>query len=136
MEEKKCVRKFRDRCFVDPGRVRLGACASPAPATTATPKSARHRCGRCERQVVQPVRVGRHPKSAKEFGWDTKFIEIEKQPTDYEKNIDQFATEKYDVIVTVGFLMAINRDQSQAVPPTSNRDIDNAYFPPKASLLR
>jgi basic membrane protein A len=43
-------------------------------------------------------------KAAKEFGWDAKFIES-KQPTDYEKNIDQFATEKYDVIVTVGFLM-------------------------------
>ena len=42
-------------------------------------------------------------KAAKEFGWDAKFIES-KQPTDYEKNIDQFATEKYDVIVTRWFL--------------------------------
>src|SRR4051812_8903341 len=43
-------------------------------------------------------------KAAKEFGFDTKVIES-RQQTDYEKNIDQFATEGYDVIVTVGFLM-------------------------------
>ena len=43
-------------------------------------------------------------KAAKEFGYDANFIES-KQQTDYEKNIDQFATEGYNVIVTVGFLM-------------------------------
>jgi basic membrane protein A len=31
-------------------------------------------------------------KAAKEYGWDAKFIES-KQPTDYEKNIDQLATD-------------------------------------------
>ena len=43
-------------------------------------------------------------KAMKDLGVDAKFIES-KQPTDYEKNIDQFATEKYDAIITVGFLM-------------------------------
>src|SRR5512135_690249 len=43
-------------------------------------------------------------KAAKEFGYEAKYIES-KQPTDYEKNIDSFATENYDVIVTVGFMM-------------------------------
>ncbi len=43
-------------------------------------------------------------KAAKDMGFDAKFIES-KQPTDYETNIDQFATQNYNVIITVGFLM-------------------------------
>src|SRR5512135_29745 len=43
-------------------------------------------------------------KAQKDFGADVKFIES-KQPTDYEKNIDLFLNDKYDVIITVGFLM-------------------------------
>lgn len=39
-----------------------------------------------------------------ELGIEARYIES-KQPTDYEKNIDQFATEKYDAIISVGFLM-------------------------------
>ncbi len=70
-------------------------------------------------------------KAAKEFGWDAKFIES-KQPTDYEKNIDQFATEKYDVIVTVGFLMG-DATAAKAVqyPSIKFAIIDNAFFPTK-----
>ena len=43
-------------------------------------------------------------KAMADLGVEAKFIES-KQPTDYEKNIDAFATEGYDAIVTVGFLM-------------------------------
>src|SRR5438270_8254982 len=43
-------------------------------------------------------------KAMKDFGVDAKFIES-KQPTDYEKNIDLFLADKYDIIITVGFLM-------------------------------
>jgi basic membrane protein A len=72
-------------------------------------------------------------KAAKEFGWDAKFIES-KQPTDYEKNIDQFATEKYDVIVTVGFLMG-DATAAKAVqyPNVKFAIIDNAYYPTKGA---
>ncbi len=72
-------------------------------------------------------------KAAKEFGWDAKFIES-KQPTDYEKNIDQFATEKYDVIITVGFLMG-DATAAKAVqyPNVKFAIIDNAYFPTKGA---
>lgn len=43
-------------------------------------------------------------KAGKEFGFDVKFIET-KDGKDYAKNIKQFVDEKYDVIVTVGFLL-------------------------------
>ena len=72
-------------------------------------------------------------KAAKEFGWDAKFIES-KQPTDYEKNIDQFATEKYDVIVTVGFLMGdATAVKAVQYPNIKFAIIDNAYFPTKGA---
>ena len=68
-------------------------------------------------------------KAAAEFGWEAKFIES-KQPTDYEKNIDQFATEKYDVIVTVGFLMGdATAAKAKQYPNIKFAIIDNAYFP-------
>jgi len=72
-------------------------------------------------------------KGAKEFGYDVKYIES-KQPTDYEKNIDQFATEKYDVIITVGFLMG-DATAAKAVqyPNIKFAIIDNAYFPTKGA---
>jgi basic membrane protein A and related proteins len=72
-------------------------------------------------------------KAATEFGFDAKFIES-KQPTDYEKNIDQFATEKYDAIVTVGFLMGdATAAKAKQYPTIKFAIIDNAYFPTKGS---
>ena len=72
-------------------------------------------------------------KGAKEFGYDVKYIES-KQPTDYEKNIDQFATENYNVIITVGFLMG-DATAAKAVqyPKLKFAIIDNAYFPTKGA---
>jgi basic membrane protein A len=70
-------------------------------------------------------------KGAQEFGMDAKYIES-KQPTDYEKNIDQFATEKYDVIITVGFLMGdATAVKAKQYPNIKFAIIDNAYFPTK-----
>ena len=70
-------------------------------------------------------------KAIKEFGMDAKFIES-KQPTDYEKNIDQFATEKYDVIITVGFLMGdATGVKALQYPNIKFAIVDNAYFPTK-----
>jgi basic membrane protein A and related proteins len=72
-------------------------------------------------------------KAAKEMGFDAKFIES-KQPTDYEKNIDQFATEKYDVVVTVGFLMGdATALKAKQYPKVKFAIIDNSYFPTKDS---
>lgn len=70
-------------------------------------------------------------KAIKDLGAEGKFIES-KQPTDYEKNIDQFATEKYDVIISVGFLMgdatAIKAKQYSGL---KFGIIDYGYFPTK-----
>ncbi|MGC8781695.1 MAG: BMP family lipoprotein [Anaerolineae bacterium] len=72
-------------------------------------------------------------KAGKEFGWDVKFIES-KQPTDYEKNIDQFATEKYDAIITVGFLMGdATAVKAKQYPNIKFAIVDYAYFPTKGS---
>ena len=72
-------------------------------------------------------------KAAKEFGWEAKFIES-KQPTDYEKNIDQFATEKYNVIISVGFLMGdATAVKAVQYPNLKFAIIDNAYFPTKGA---
>ncbi|HOU24401.1 MAG TPA: extracellular solute-binding protein [Anaerolineae bacterium] len=43
-------------------------------------------------------------KAAEEMELTTAFIET-LAPTDYEKNIEQFAKEKYDMIITVGFMI-------------------------------
>jgi len=43
-------------------------------------------------------------RAAKQFNVKSAFIET-LQPTDYEKNVEQFANEGYDIIVTVGFMM-------------------------------
>jgi basic membrane protein A len=73
-------------------------------------------------------------KGATEFGYDAKYIES-KQPTDYEKNIDQFATEKYDVIITVGFMMGdATAAKAKQYPNIKFAIIDNAYFPTKDSV--
>ena len=72
-------------------------------------------------------------KAAAEFGMDAKFIES-KQPTDYEKNIDQFATEDYDIIVTVGFLMGdATAAKAKQYPDIKFAIIDNSYFPTEGS---
>ncbi len=72
-------------------------------------------------------------KAATEFGFEAKYIES-KQQTDYEKNIDQFATEGYDVVVTVGFLMGdATAAKAKQYPNMKFAIIDNAYFPTKDS---
>ncbi|MCX7858727.1 MAG: BMP family ABC transporter substrate-binding protein [Chloroflexus sp.] len=44
-------------------------------------------------------------RAAQEFGLEYKYIETQAQ-ADYEKNIQTFVDEGFDVIVTVGFLIA------------------------------
>jgi basic membrane protein A len=74
-------------------------------------------------------------KAAEEFGWDSRYIES-KQPTDYEKNIDQFATEDYDVIVTVGFLMG-DATAAKAIqyPDVKFAIVDYSYFPTQGAKV-
>jgi basic membrane protein A len=72
-------------------------------------------------------------KAAKDFNLDAKFIES-KQSTDYEKNIDAFAAQNYDVIVTVGFSMGdATAAKAKQYPKIKFAIIDNQYFPTKDS---
>ena len=72
-------------------------------------------------------------KAQKEMGFDAKFIES-KQTTDYEKNIDTFATQGYNVIITVGFLMGdATAAKAKQYPNIKFAIIDNQYFPTKGS---
>ncbi len=110
----------------------LGACAAPTAAPAAKKKVGlvTDVGGVNDKSFNQSAWEGTQ-KAAKEFGFDTKFIES-KQPTDYEKNIDQFATEKYDVIITVGFLMGdATAAKAKQYPNIKFAIIDNAYFPTK-----
>ena len=81
-----------------------------------------------DKPVNQSVWAGVE-KAAKEFGLDAKFIES-KGITDYEKNIDQFATEGYDVIITVGYLMSYDTAvKAEQYPDIKFGIVDFAYFP-------
>ncbi len=66
-------------------------------------------------------------RAIKELGAEGKFIES-KAPTDYEKNIDAFVTDKADLIIAVGFLMgdAVQK-KAQQYPDQKFAIIDNAY---------
>ena len=66
-------------------------------------------------------------KASTDMGFQAKFLEST-QPSDYEKNIDAFAAEAYNVIITVGALM----DDATALKAKQYPDIkfaiiDNAY---------
>ncbi len=72
-------------------------------------------------------------KAVTDFGIEANYIES-KQPTDYEKNIDQFATEKYDVVVTVGFFMGdATAAKAKQYTDIKFAIVDNAYFPTAGS---
>ena len=72
-------------------------------------------------------------KAVQDLGAEAKFIES-KQPTDYEKNIDQFATEDYDIIITVGFLMGdATAAKAKQYPNIKFGIVDYSYFPTKDS---
>ncbi len=112
--------------------VALGACAAPtaAPAAKLKVGLVTDVGGVNDKSFNQSAWDGTQ-KAGKDFNLDVKFIES-KQPTDYEKNIDQFATENYDVIVTVGFLMGdATAAKAKQYPKIKFAIIDNAYFPTK-----
>ncbi len=138
----------------------LGACAQPAPTATPVPPAAAPKAAApTTAPAAAPASAGKtikvglvtdtggvNDKSFNQSAWagvqkaisdlggiEAKFIES-KQQTDYEKNIDQFANDKYDVIVTVGFLMG-DATALKAVqyPNIKFAIIDNSYFPTKGA---
>jgi basic membrane protein A len=122
----------------------LGACAPAAAPTTApaaSPAKAALKVGLVtdtggvnDKSFNQSAWAGVQ-KAVKEFGVQSKFIES-KQPTDYEKNIDLFQNDKYDIIITVGFLMGdATAIKAIAYPGTKFAIIDNQYFPTKGAKV-
>jgi len=74
-------------------------------------------------------------KAAEEFGFEANYIETQ-QPTDYEKNIQTFTEEGYDLIVTVGFMIQdATYKMAQQYPDIVFVGVDQAYDPPLDNAL-
>jgi basic membrane protein A len=66
-------------------------------------------------------------KAVAELGIDGKYL-TSRQQTDYTKNIQEFAQQKYDMIVTVGFLLGVETaTQAKANPNVKFAIVDYAY---------
>ncbi len=66
---------------------------------------------------------------------ETSFIET-LQPTDYEKNIEQFVSEGYDAIVTVGFMLGdATKRMAEKHPQVKFIIVDFAYDPNIPNVL-
>src|SRR5713101_6071355 len=74
-------------------------------------------------------------RAVKEFGLKSAFIETQ-QPTDYEKNIEQFASTGYDVVITVGFMLGdATKKIAQKYPQVHFAIVDFAYDPPVTNIV-
>ena len=68
-------------------------------------------------------------RAVKEFGLKSAFIETQ-QPTDYEKNIEQFASAGYEMIITVGFMLGdATKKMARKYPQVRFAIVDFAYDP-------
>jgi basic membrane protein A and related proteins len=73
--------------------------------------------------------------AVKEFGLKSAFIETQ-QPTDYEKNIEQFASTGYEMIITVGFMLGdATKKMALKYPQVQFAIVDFAYTPPVANII-
>lgn len=69
-------------------------------------------------------------RAAEEFGLETSYIETQ-QPTDYDKNIQTFAEEGYDLIITVGFMIGDSTYKMAGLyPDITFVGVDQFYDPP------
>jgi len=70
--------------------------------------------------------------AADKLGYEISYV-VSQSSSDYEKNIETFATEKADMIVTVGFLMGdATAAMAKKYPNIKFAIIDYAYFPANA----
>ncbi len=68
-------------------------------------------------------------RAVKELGIspDSKYLQS-RQPTDYEKNLQEFVTQKYNQIITVGFLLGLDTAKAaKANPDIKYAIVDYAY---------
>jgi basic membrane protein A len=70
--------------------------------------------------------------AATKLGYTLSYV-VSASSSDYEKNIETFATEKADMIITVGFLMGdATAKMAKKYPNIKFAIIDYGYFPAKA----
>ncbi|MEW6045254.1 MAG: BMP family ABC transporter substrate-binding protein [Bacillota bacterium] len=69
------------------------------------------------------------------LGVEGRYLESQQQ-TDYAKNIQEFVSQKYDLIVTVGFLLGdATKEFAQRYPDQKFAIVDFAYEPPLPNVL-
>lgn len=69
------------------------------------------------------------------LGVEGRYLESQQQ-TDYAKNIQEFVTQKYDLIVTVGFLLGdATKEFAQRYPHQKFAIVDFSYEPPLPNVL-
>jgi basic membrane protein A len=74
-------------------------------------------------------------RAVKAFGLKSAFIETQ-QPTDYEKNIEQFASTGSELIITVGFMLGdATKKMALKYPHVQFAIVDFAYEPPVANII-
>jgi basic membrane protein A len=74
-------------------------------------------------------------RAAKEFGLEVTYIETQ-QPTDYEKNIQTFAEEGYQMIVTVGFMLTdATLKMAGQYPDVKFAGVDQFYAEPLPNTM-
>lgn len=124
------------------GLILLAACAAPTPAQPAAPSEP------TEAPAAEPFRVGMISdvggiddasfnqntwegveRAEEELGVEGRFLESQSQ-ADYENNITEFAEQDYDLIITVGFLLAdATANMAEVYPGQQFAIVDHAYDP-------
>jgi basic membrane protein A len=74
-------------------------------------------------------------RAADEFGLEANYIETQ-QPTDYDKNIQTFTEEGYDMIITVGFMLTdATLKMAAQYPDVKFAGVDQFYGEPRDNTL-
>jgi basic membrane lipoprotein Med (substrate-binding protein (PBP1-ABC) superfamily) len=74
-------------------------------------------------------------RAVKSFGLQSAFIETQ-QPTDYEKNIEQFTTAGYDMVITVGFMLGdATKKMAEKYPQVRFAIVDFSYTPSVDNII-
>jgi len=111
----------------------LTGCGAPAATPTPAPKKFKvglvTDVGKVNDGTFNEFAYKGMMQAVNEFKLDSAFIET-LSPTDYEKNITQFAEEKYDMIITVGFMLGDGTAaMAKKYPNIKFAIVDFAYDP-------
>ncbi len=91
--------------------------------------------GKIDDQTFNEAAYKGMARAAKELSLRTSFIET-LQPTDYEKNIQRFVSEKYEIIITVGFMLGdATKKMALKYPKVRFAIVDFAFDPPVENLV-